>query len=941
MTCHHAKPALHAGIALLWPLILCLCGSPSLWAVENAAPGGVTAVGNTQAVATDLQAASSTGSGTSGVPATEPPASAEVKAAATEIGLCPSRGKDTTEDGFGYNTFDSGGQPIAEGPIDDLYLIGPGDEIVVSIWGKLVETLNLTVSDEGFIDLPDNGGRIQTNGVTLRELKPKIAQALSQIYAAYINAVDPSKSTAFVDIRIGKLRKLSVMIVGEVNKPGTYTVSPGVANVINLLHNACGVKASGSLREIRIRRSTGKVDSVDLYGFLLTGEIDFRTIRLQQGDYIVVPLRQKSVTIEGEVRRPNRYEMIGNEGMRELLNFAGGFTPDAYLKQTQIRRFEVNRGENLLDVDLDRILTDSGQNLPLMDGDAIRIAKNIQVRKNQVSVSGDGITRPGTYEWKAGMTLNDLIQKAEGLREHAFLDRADLIRTENDFSKKLTVISLKKLYTRNTAGSFDFSGKQGDNIPLREMDEVIIQSAYGMAGKERFVVMEGHIKEPGKFVLAKDMTLYDLIFARGGFQDAAFRKATFMDTGHIFRSVPGTVGRKIIPFRLGALLDRDASANMPLEENDVIRIYAADEMRTKQQVTIDGLVNKPGAFDMVDNLTLEDLLVMAGGLRPDAARVEATIARTEKDDAQNESGTSRVTMFKVPVAKDFMSLSAEQRTRLKPDDRITIRILPGWERSHSALIQGEVMEPGNYSLLSESDRLSSLIQRAGGLKKEALPEGTIVQRKKMIVDMAASGGNSYYDIAVNVPAALQNPGGAEDIVLKPDDRIFVPTNPGVVEIRGAVHRELTVQHTPGKSLADYIAMCGGYLDKANPDAVKVFAANKVAITAKARGKSKANLDIPAGSTIEVPFLRETERMLTVEVKGAVEKPAVMQHIEGARLGYYLNLSGGFKDEADIRDISVLLPDGGLLVKSGDQPFNPVIPGGSLIMVSAKPKAGSQ
>ncbi|WP_460028567.1 SLBB domain-containing protein, partial [Methyloparacoccus murrellii] len=448
-----------------------------------------------------------------------------------EIGIPSSREDAAQGKGFGYETFSSGGLPINQGPVDDLYLLSPGDEIVVSIWGQLVETLNLVVSDEGFIDLPDNGGRIQTNGVTLRDLKPKVVQALSQIYAAYINAVDPPKSTAFVDIRVGKLRKLSILVVGEVNKPGAYTVSAGVANVINMLHNAGGVKTGGSLREIRIRRSNGKVDTVDLYGFLLTGDIDYRTIRLQPGDYIVVPLKQRSVTIEGEVRRPNQYEMIGNEGIRELLKFAGGFTPDAYLRQTQIKRYELNRGEIYLDVDLDRIVADPHEDYPLMDGDVIRIARNVQVRKNVVSIKGDGIIRPGTYEWQPGMTLNDLVQKAEGLREYAFLDRADLIRTENDFSKKLTVISLKALYTRNVSGNFDFSGNQGDNIPLREMDEVIIQSAYGMAGKERFVAMEGHVKEAGKFVLAKDMTLYDLIFARGGFQDAAFRKATFLDMG--------------------------------------------------------------------------------------------------------------------------------------------------------------------------------------------------------------------------------------------------------------------------------------------------------------------------------------------------------------------------------------------------------------------------
>ena len=1222
--------------------------------------------------------------------------------------------------GFGYDVFGTRTTLIADGPIDDNYIVSPGDEVVVTIWGEMAETLNLVVSKQGVIDLPGGGGRIQANGISLAELKPQIIKSLAMIYASFINAVDPSKSTAFVDIRLGKLRDQTIFVLGEISEPGAYRVSPGVANVINLINNAGGVRPSGSLRNIQIHRGDGRVDSVDLYGFFLSGDLDLKRIRVRQGDHIVVPLKRKSVNIQGEVLRPHNYEIIGDEGLRELVELAGGFKPDAYAKQVQLHRYELNKGEVLVDVDLDEVMRDPSKNVPLMNGDTITISKNVQVRKNSVSIKGDGITRAGVYEWTPGMTLSDLIAKADGLREYAYLDRVDLIRTEDDFSKKLMVIRLSDLYKRNPEGNLAFAGTPEQNLALREMDEVIIQSLYGMSGKDPHVSMEGHVKEPGRFVLARDMTLYDLIFARGGFQDEGFRKSTFMDTahifrrvpgevgkkiisfnlgdllknepsanqplqeedivriysaaemgqrlevsisglvtkpgqypmseeltledllvmaggikpgteniqaviaradaggssrsvvvpvdpkfyalpkerrtllesndrinilglaardrfvtiegyvrapgkfvltkdmtlndlisrrggfqdsafrlgvfedvghifrkvsgdlskkiisfnlgdvlnnvesanlplqeddvvriysveemgkravvsldglvnkpgefpmsedltledllvmagglqpgaelaqaviaradvegnsrsivvpvdarftllpkerrtrleakdkvsivglgardryvsleghvqnpgkfvltkdmtlkdlistragfqdasfrravfpdmGHIFRKVPGQVGKKIIPFNVGALLDNDSSANQPLEEEDVVRIYSFEEMRTDQRVTIDGLVKEPGTFPMAEGMTLEDLIMMAGGLVPKAFKVEATIARSERNVTDNEPEGQLVKMIhRVPVdMKNFATLAREQRTPIKPDDRITIRALPGWERSSSVLIEGEVMEPGHYSLVEKNETLSMVVRRAGGLKQSALPEGATVQRQKEGDGMG--GGqpdrDRSYRIPVNIRAALDKPGGADDIVLKEDDRIVVPSNPGVVEVRGAVNRELSLKHKPGRTLAEYVELCGGYLDKADIANIRVYTANQTALPFKIayRGKKGRTLggatpDIPPGSVIEVPFIRATQQLQVVDVKGAVNKPALIQHIAGAPLGYYLNLSGGFAPDADLESISVLLPDGGLLVKAGNQPFNPVIPGGSQIMVTKK------
>jgi hypothetical protein len=241
-----------------------------------------------------------------------------------------------------------------------------------------------------------------------------------------------------------------------------------------------------------------------------------------------------------------------------------------------------------------------------------------------------------------------------------------------------------------------------------------------------------------------------------------------------------------------------------------------------------------------------------------------------------------------------------------------------------------------------------LIRRAGGLKETALPEGaTILRRKTGPRSLGGDKPEEVYRVPVNVRAALNEPGGADDIVVLRDDRVYIPANPGVVEVRGAVRRELTLKHKSGRSVAEYIDLCGGYLDKADPANVRVFSANQTALPLKLANKSRSGRavagvqEIPPGSIIEVPFIRATERLQTVEVKGAVNNPISLQYIEGAPLGYYLNLSGGFSADADLENISVLLPDGGLLVKTGNQPFNPVIPGGSQIMVTRKTLAPAQ
>ncbi len=845
---------------------------------------------------------------------------------------------------FGYDIFRGDAGPISEGPVDDQYILSTGDEIVISTWGQLNLLYNLTVSEEGYIELPEEGGRIHTNGVTLKDLKAKVTQALSLIHESYIDAENPSASTAFVDVKLGKIRKLLLYVVGEIRNPGAYTLSSGTATVINLLHNAGGIKESGSLREIRVRRADGRIDTLDLYDFLLTGTLDIRKSRLLTGDYVIVPLKQKAATIKGEIRRPLNYELIGNEGLRELVAFAGGFTSDAYLLRSQLKRFIINRGEVFLDVNLDSLYGDSGRNYPLVDRDELTILPNIQVRKNMVIVSGDGVTRPGTYEFTPGMTLQDLIKKAEGLREYAHLERADLVRTEEDFSKKLTTFSLRELYTQEKPGVFKFSGNAQKNFALKEMDQVSIYSEFGMAGKDKSVTLEGHVKEPGRTLLAKNMTLFDLVFAKGGLQDPDFKKRTYLERAYIVRKVPGTIGQRLIPFNLGKVIDGDASASLPLEDEDIIRILANEQMTAKSQVSISGLVNKPGNFDLSENLTVEDLIVLAGGLRADAYKVEAVVVRAEGLGADADPALIEKSTTRVPVEAGYALLPQEQRTPLKPFDKITIRNLPGWEPLQTVTIRGEVKNAGDYSLVSREERISNLIRRTDGLRKEALPEGATMLRRGNVLAMTPGESPQVYEITLNLVEALKNPGGEYDLILKDGDTIFIPSNPGTVEVRGAVRRPLILQHNASFKLEDYIDLCGGYLETADKGNIAVFAANNAATKVKAGGWLFGRLGSPPvspGSTIEVPFIGEATRLETVEVTGAVVKPAVIQHIKGARLGYYLNLCGGYAKDADIDKVAIHLSNGDILVKQENVAFSPVVPPGSIIVVTAKSTAGAK
>lgn len=840
--------------------------------------------------------------------------------------------KETEVFAFGYDIFKAPPEPIIEGPVDETYLISPRDELLITIWGDLNLNYPLVVSEDGYIDIPDEGGRVYTNGVTLKELKRLVTGNLSQIYSSYIKAENPASSTVFVDVKITKARKLLIYVVGEVQNQGMYTIGSSVATVLNLLINAGGVKESGSLREIKVRRTNGTVDIIDIYDFIL-GNIETKKSRLGYGDFVIVPLKKKSVVIKGEVKKPGKFELVGNEGIKDLIKFAGSLNPNAYLDRCQVRRFELNVGEKIIDLNLAEIFDDPQQDFSLSDGDELTIFKNIVVRRRMVEIRGKGIKRQGIYQYSAGMTLKDLIESAEGLTEFAHLDRIDLVRTEKDFSKNLTVFPLSNLYSKNESGSYVFSGDEEKNIILKELDQVTVYSSFEMRGQDKFVSIEGHVKEPGTYVLPDNMTLFDLIFSRGGFHHEEFKRQAYLDLAHVFRKVSGELEEKILTFNLGNLLAGNEEENMTLEDSDRVKIYCYEVLETKPFVRINGLVNNPGSYDLAEDMTLMDLILLAGGVRPDAYKVEAVIGRMDP----SENGEDRAASLVVPLDEDYATKPSEEKMLLKVYDRVIIRNLPEWEPLPVVSIEGQVKFPGSYSFETKQERISSIVSKAGGLKPGAYPEGAFLLRRQDIIKMTSGAVGEGVHVAIYLKEALDNPSGPYDLFLKDGDSIFVPLTPGTVEVKGAVMNPVVLQYRERQRLDYYIKLSGGYTNDADTKNIVAYLPNKSAIKIKKGLFSDSNPKILSGTTIDVSVKEQDikNEIADVEVRGAVKNPSLIKHRTGKKLNFYIEYCGGFSETADVEKIVIHLPDGKILERKGALAFDPVIVSGSVIEVPFK------
>ena len=601
------------------------------------------------------------------------------------------------------------------------YQIGPDDELIIDIYGYSEETMNLNVSPDGNIRIP-LAGIVQVSGLTIEQAKVKIIRALSQIYER-INTGETK-----VNITLGNIRSIKVLIVGEVNLPGTYTL-PSLATVFNALYASGGPNENGSMRNIKVIRNNKVIVTLDIYDFMLKAETK-GNIRLQDQDIIKINPYENKIEIKGEVKREGFFEVQKNETLKDVINFAGGFTNDAFKERIKVIR-NTSKQKSVADIQQELF----GMFNP-KSGDEFQVDKLLNRYENRVQING-AVFRPGTYALESGLTVLKLINKAEGLKEDAFTTRAIIYRLKEDNS--LTMLSINLLDAKD--------GKVADILLQRED---IIQIASKLDLKEGYnVTINGQVINPGSFSYAQNMKIEDLIIAAGGFKEAASfsRVEVSRRKFDVDKTKTNTEIAIVKQFDLDKDLKDNASLKFELEPFDIVNVFTQPGYEPQKNVTIEGEVIYPGKYTLEkNNEHISDLLRRSGGLtasgsidgivllrKKDKNVVENLIKNNKlkalqkqsKDTADvneqiHNSENEDYDIVGIDVSKILKKPGSKSDLLLREGDLIKVPY-----EKQTVLVSGEVLYPVKVNI-NNAKGLRGFVLNAGGFSSKALKRKSYV-----------------------------------------------------------------------------------------------------------------------------------------------------------------------------------------------------------------------
>ena len=496
----------------------------------------------------------------------------------------------------------------------DSYILGVGDELTLAVWGYADYNGTFTVNKDGYIQIPEFG-RVYVKGLTFGAVKKLIEKRLG----TFINP----KNTKF-EITLNYARNISINILGEVNQPGTFYI-PAINSVFNALNAANGPSPTGSIRNIEVRRDGKLLRSFDVYKYLLDNDPK-DNFYLQENDVIYVPTIGKVVEISGAVRKPNKYEMKKGEGLKKLLDFAGGLTAGAYTDYIKVERY-VNQKIEVVNVNLTDILN-GGSDYTLTDGDKIYIPKSVVKGDEAVQIVGE-VLIPGAYQYKEGYRVSDLIKIAGGMLPTTYMDRAYLTRVMDDGSTTLQKINLKNIFMDENSS---------DNILLKKRDKLELFSDSVFIEKFQ-VSITGSVRRPVKIDYSEGLTLNDLIFYAGGLKKEAANN--MIEISRVI-NVADDSNKTFIPQRavvqtlnVGPNLELDNfSKSYLLSPMDQVFVRKNADFNEQMNVDVTGEVMYPGTYPVLSKSeTILDLIKRAGGLTPYAHINSARLYRKDSVNA--------------------------------------------------------------------------------------------------------------------------------------------------------------------------------------------------------------------------------------------------------------------------------------------------------------------
>ena len=639
------------------------------------------------------------------------------------------------------------------------YVLGPGDELQISVYGVQEYSANIPVTLEGRVNI-QYVGQIPVAGMTIEAATQKIRGAIARVYSTV------ASGQSQVGISLSRIRTIKVTIIGS-KQPGNYSIS-SLATVYNALFLGGGPGKNGSYRNIELLRNNKVYKKIDIYNFLVNGN-QSDNVGLKDNDVIRIPAYSQRVTVEGQVKRPGIFEMKAGETFKDLLSFASGFNEFAYTASVNVLQ-KTSKEFKVKDIKA----SEYGSYRP-QAGDVFRVSKILNRFENRIKIEG-AVFRPDTYSFYEGMRISDLIKQADGLKEDAYSQRATIVRTKSDLTTEVTNVNLE------------------------------------------------------------------------------------------------------------LALSGDVASDIRLQKEDVVTVYSILDFKEDYKITIDGEIKKPGVYEYHENLTLNDLLVQAGGLTGSASkRVE--IARMIKSDEINDSNPNRVQLFNLEITAG--NNEQIKNFTLAPFDVVNIRRMAVYEKPEMVTVSGAVNYTGKYVLANKKEKIYDVIQRAGGLSSVANVDGVKIKRPiqaKQIEDLENVNLNlgkkdsiqdkltmklredlKYATIPVDWRSIVKDPTDKTNVTLFAGDEIEVSVFNESVKVTGSVLLTSEIPYNKGKGFSYYLGAVGGTDAKGWKKKAYIIYPNGKAAVSSSFLFIRSYPKVLPGSQIVVPEKPEGKKMSTGEI----------------------------------------------------------------------------
>ena len=626
---------------------------------------------------------------------------------------------------FGHSVFKSSAPnflPSYNIPTPENYRLSAGDEVIIDVWGAVVTNIRATLSPEGSIAIP-NLGPVYLNGQTVAQAEKSVKSYLSRIYSG----IESDTPDTFVKLSLGKMRSVTVNVIGEVAVPGLYTM-PALTTVSSAIYMAGGLTPIGTVRDIKIFRNGREIATFDLYKYMFSGSME-GDIRLEDNDLISVSSYGKVVWAAGAVKRPMRYEIIENENIGDLLKYSGGFAGNAYPNEVYVERVKYQDNGTGATSMMYTVSNDRFGSFFLEDGDSLSVRETDLRFANRVNIGG-AVWRPGDYSLQENITtLDELIAAAGGLKEEAYLQRGYIVRYDSSRSRAQLSFSLQNVILG------------GDKIMLQPDDSVRIFFKDSLVQK-RTVTVDGEVNKPGEFEYRYGMTLGDAVLMAGGLTDAAT-----LERVEVARRIAGGKENLDLKDTIAIilhynLLSKPEDAETVLSPFDMVYIRRSAVYKPQQVITIEGQVNYPGSYAMEKNVVrLSDVVSKANGFNMDAYPQGATLTRVltqeemerliiAKNIAKNQMQDSTASTFlDSMLVEDRYNIAINLDLAVQnpgSDYDVVLRdgdIIKVPKYNNTVRISGAVLYP-NTVTYKPGANYKYYISGGGGFSKEAIKRNT-------------------------------------------------------------------------------------------------------------------------------------------------------------------------------------------------------------------------